>query len=680
MAITFLGTTLDRSGSATHSGHVDLMDLRHGVRGWVLNLTDPSRPVSLELCMGAQVVALTQSATEREDISAKLGQTVMAGFQFDADAMDDLHGHLGNPDDVLRVRIGGTGLYLSGAEKALTAADIAARIRVETAPVRRNTTVDFEQMMEELQAEAGALAELALRAVREDLQGYIETVAVCSAGQLWFMGWMKRGHAQEFSAVMADRRKYPAAVAVMSYSRDDVPEGASGVVGLISSQWRPNSASGGLCLHFGAGGRFHLRSKEPLRVLASDELSADYEAIRDRCLGDGRSAAMQRMLNAIENWHPTRSPAQWHATETSVDRVLLVPGLGCFVEGWVLSPIKRIESLRLRVGSAVMAAHPENLFWKARPDLLASFPGAEHMIERAGYVGLFAGGAAPEGFADPVLKLGFEGGGSVNYSIAPKAFRRLGHSASVGDALLFFPALQEEAFFPAFAAAAIRAEQGATRAPVPISMAASRRCVVFVLPEHRCDIFLLFEEVAQQCRAGAGPEAVAFIAAAQSNRSDALWLFREFETTYGGPRGIACSLLVVDTASQAFRLLPDILSALGAERFVFVGSGVFLTDSGWARAREALADGAKNLEFFGLEAEQWGRRSRLDSTAQCFAWSAAQFTRWASTAPAFMGGFYRDNTLRSRTGQVMHADAARCARRRAPTQIEEAVNAAIYAH
>ena len=389
---------------------------------------------------------------------------------------------------------------------------------------------------------------------------------------------------------------------------------------------------------------------------------------------------MQRMLNAMENWLPTRGPAQWFATETSVDRVRLVPGLGCMVEGWVLSPIKRIESLRLRVGSVVLAAHPDSVYWKARPDLLAAFPGGERMVEQGGFVGLFAGDVAPEDFADPVLKLSFEGGGSVNFSIVPKVFRSLGHSASVGDALLFFPALQEEAFFPAFAAAAIRSEQGAARPPVPISVAPSRRCLIFVLPEDRCDIFMLFEDLAQQCRTTGGIEAIAFVAAAQTNRSDALWLFREFETAHGVPRGIACSLIVIDDAAQAFGLLPDILGALGTQRFAFVGGGVFLTGIGWARAREALASAATGLEFFGFEPEEFERRPvAIEATARCFAWSATHFTRWALTAPGFMGGFYKDNMLRTKTGQIVHADAARCTRARRSTQIEEAVNAAVYA-
>ena len=681
-----VGTELDSSGLASHGGFVDLIDSARGVRGWAVNLIDPLDPVRLQLCIGGQVVAETLASGERADISAKLGRPARAGFAFDAAVMAMLPDFLDDTDDVLTVRVAETGQHLSSAERPPTAGEILARLRAEAVPETRSSTADMEYLLDELQAGAAPLTELGLRPLPENQQGYIETIATDSAGQVWFMGWMKRGHVQEFSAVVVDRRKYPAAVAVMSYLRDDLPPDCCGVVGLISSPWRPTSASHDLHLFFGSNGRFHLRSHDPLRIVTSSELVAEYEGVRERCLGDGRSIALQRMLTALENWLPTRSAGQWYATETSIDRVLLVPGLGCLVEGWVISPMKRIEALRLRVGASVMSAHPDSLYWKPRRDLLGAFPGGERMVERAGFVGLFAGDAEPEDFADPVLKVIFQGGSSANWTVAAKAFRRLGHSASVEDALLFFPALQEEVFFPRFAAASIRAERGAMNPPVPISVTRSRRAMVFVLPEDRSDTFLLFEEVAQQCRkqaakSGNQVEALAFIAASRSNRSDALWLFREFQTAYGLPRDIACSLLVIDDVAQAFDLLPDILRELGANRFFFAGNSVFLNDTGWERVHQALAQGASDLVFFGLETDAFERRSSGGGvSARCFAWSAGPFARWSLTAPAFMGGFYQDNALRqTAAAQTVHHDAARATRTPIPTRIQEAVNASVYA-
>ncbi len=677
-----VGTELEPRDGSLHSGFVDVIDSHRGARGWALNHVDPLDPVRLLLFIGEQAVAETLANGDRSDIvSSKLGRAVPAGFAFDMDVMQSLSSFMDDPNDTLSVRVAETGHLLASSQRAPTVGEITAQLLAEPKPEPTSTTADLEFLLEELRTGAAAIAEGQLRPLPENLQGYVETLATDISGHVWFMGWMKRGHVQEFSAVVVERRKFPAAVAIMCYERDDLPADFCGVAGLVSTTWRPSSATSDLHIFFGTGGRFHLRAHAPLRIITSGEMVAEFETVRDRCFGNGRTA-LQHMLTTVENWLPTRVAAQSFATECAVDHVLLVPGLGCLVEGWVMSPIKRIESLRLRVGASAMSADPESLYWKPRPDLLAAFPGSERMLERAGFVGLFSGDAEPEEFADPVLKVIFQGGSSANWPVAATVFRRLGHSARVDDALAFFPALQEEAFFPRFAAAAIRAERGAMNAPVVLSAARSRRVIVFVLPEDRCDLFLLFEELTQQCRTAGGIEAVAFIAASKSNRSDALWLFREFQAGPGAAQNIACSLLVIDDVSQAFALLPDVLRELGANRFLFVGAGVFLKDAGWARARQAMAPGSMDLVFFGMEAEEYEQHDTEGAgvTARCFAWSSGHFARWALNAPSFMGGFYRDNGLfLSRLAPVVHYNSASATRILLSTRVQEAVNSAVYA-
>ena len=678
-----VGTELEPRNGSSHSGFVDVIDSRRGARGWALNHADPLDPVRLVLFVGEQAVAETLASVERPDIiSPRLGRAVPAGFIFDAEVMQSLSTFMDEPDDTLTVRVAQTGHLLASSQRAPTVGEITAQLAVESKPEPASTTADLEVLLDELRAGADAIAEAQLRPLPENLQGYVETLATDVSGQVWFMGWMKRGHVQEFSAVVVERRKFAAAVAVMSYERDDLPADFCGVIGLISSVWRPHSATSDLHLFFGIGGRFHLRAHAPLRVITSGEMAAEYEAVRDRCFGGGRTAALQHMLTTVENWLPTRVAAQWFATECAIDRILLVPGLGCLVEGWVMSPMKRVESLRLRVGASVMSADPESLYWKPRADLLATFPGSERMVERAGFVGLFSGDAEPEDFTDPVLKVIFEGGSSANWPVAATVFRRLGHSARVEDALAFFPALQEEVFFPRFAAAAIRAECAVMNAPVVLSATLSRRVMVFVLPDDRCDLFLLFEELTQQVRTGGAIEAVAFIAASRSNRSDALWLFREFQAGPGAAHAIACSLLVIDDGAQAFALLPDVLRELGANRFLFADAGVFLKEAGWARARQALTPGSIDLVFFGVEAAEYDEPDSAEAgvSARCFAWSTGHFVRWAMQAPSFMGGFYRDNGLfQSRLTPVVHVNAATATRLLLSTRVQEAVNGAVYA-
>jgi hypothetical protein len=85
--------------------------------------------------------------------------------------------------------------------------------------------------------------------------------------------------------------------------------------------------------------------------------------------------------------------------------------------------------------------------------------------------------------------------------------------------------------------------------------------------------------------------------------------------------------------------------------------------------------------FFGIESEAFEHRDMTAGlSARCFAWSAPAFIRWALQAPAFLGGFYRDNGLfQQKAANVVHHNAARAARTALPTRVQEAVNAAVYA-
>jgi hypothetical protein len=674
-----IGAHLELGGAVSHRGFVDIVNSQQGVRGWALDLKRPASPVKLELRVGDLLVAECLADLPRDDIANRLGGDVQPGFCFDVSCIDTIAGLAAAGDDDVAVFIAGTDLRL-GANATVTVGDLLKQLAELRKPQARNPTADFDLLLDELRGAAGPMSELALRPLPENLQGYIETVSIDPAGQIWFFGWMRKGHLTEFSAVISERRKTPAAVVIMSYQRDDLPPDACGLIGLLSTIWRPTSATGEFHVFFGNQGRYHLKAHTPLRLVTTADFVAEYEHVRERCLGDGRAMALSRMLTSLDSWVPTRGSGQGYATETSIDRVLLAPGLGCLVEGWVISPLKRIEGLRLKIGDAVMSAHPDTLYFKPRPDLKDAFEGSDAMVARAGFVGLFTGETEPEDFADPVLKIVFEGGTSANWPVNPKVFRKLGHSAGIEEGLRFFPSLQEEAFFPRYAQSAIRAQRSSMTPPVALTVKRHRRTLIIALPDDRCDLFLLFETISGICRAQLGSakpiEAVAFIASNKANRSDALWLFRDFEAE----QNIAASLFAIDDSAHAFALLPDILHALGCNRFVFLGHGMFPTASGWADIRHSLHIAGGELAFFALQANSIEQLQADETmTARAFGWATGPFTRWAAQASPYLGGYFRENGLLwASVAHAVHHNAMRPSRTTVSPRIEEAVNAAVY--
>jgi hypothetical protein len=501
-----------------------------------------------------------------------------------------------------------------------------------------------------LRADAEAMARTSLKPTSNGIQGYIETLASDGAGSVGIVGWMKRGFPLDFPAVVVDRQNYPSVVSIMTYTRADLPADAHGIVGIIAGTWRPMLPGGRapeeFALFFGAGGRFHLRCHTPLRVIGTQDFAGEYQALMQRGLVLQQSPTVLRVLGNVETWQPTPPGGAWLGTETSVDRILLVPGLGCFMEGWVLSPLRRVESLRLRVGGVVMALQPHTLTWKPRHDLVAAYPASETMASRAGFVGLFESDQEPSDYAEPIVKIVFEGGTSVNWRIPPKVFRRLGQSGRLEDAKTFFPALEEEPFFPAFAQAAARAARAQVAPAVPVQVTEAETALVFVLPRERCDMFLVFEFVARHCREPGISPGVVFLASSGDARSDAMWLFRDFARDLPAT---AASLMTIGEPANALALLPDILAMVGANRFAFVADGMFLTEQGWAELRACLQTQLDEPVFF---ADLAG-----DAGARCFAWSSEPFARWSAAALPYLGGYYGDNGMAPQ-GQMQTVQAA----------------------
>ena len=360
-----------------------------------------------------------------------------------------------------------------------------------------------------------------------------------------------------------------------------------------------------------------------------------------------------------------------HGATASVDRVLVVPGFGCLVEGWMLSPLKRVAGLRLRIGGVGLAARPEAIWRRARTDLLGTFPEAEGLVEEAGFTAWFAGDDEPADASGAVLEVAFDGGAVGHFPVLADVPRLLGHSAGASDALTFFPSLANEPFFGRFAKAVVAAESRGMAPPVPLHLTTIPRTLIHVLPEERSDVFLLFENLASAHR-GKVLDGVTFIAATNSNRADAPWHFDDLLASFPVP----ASMVTVGKTRDAFHWLPDILGMVGAERFVFAAAGMFPTQEGYRLAAEYLRTPAKSASkgpmFLGVEGDPDFPSSR------CFGCTTKALVDWRKTAPMFLGGHYRDNLLARAGLPLLHKDVVLPGRRPEIAPIEQAINQTLY--
>lgn len=466
-----------------------------------------------------------------------------------------------------------------------------------------------------------------LRPVAANLRGFIESVAVDASGILWVCGWLARDQPLEFAGLLFDGRKHPAAVSLTSFPRSDLPAQAHAVFGAILTDWRPPAGEFELYLFFGEALAFFQRGMKPVRVLAPGAAMEQFEQIRGSC-DRATALPLQRMITSAESWLPETARAGGNA-QASVDRILLVPGFGAFVEGWALSPTKRIAGFAMKFGETVLRADPLATYHKPRHDLGDTFPDIGPLIERIGFVAALRGAVDVEDAGEPILKLVFADGTSANQLVPARVMRRIGHSAAPEAVLALFPSLRHEAFFGDFARA-LQADAAARLGGCePWRVAPAPRAVVLAVPADRSDAFLLAEELG---RAGIADAGLVLLAERGGIRPEILAIFAGLEASLGVP----CSLFFIEDARQALRALPPALRAIGAARFLFLGPGVFLAPAGWRAALAALdTDGLQGLDLG--EGQPPG--------ADGFAWTTAGLAALLPRLPVFLGGRHGDNGL-----------------------------------
>ncbi len=248
-------------------GRIDRFDPLAGVEGWALRIDDPGRRVELELTVGDYVLSLGSTGLARPDVDIHVSPNCRAGFRFDPSLfarLARLARH--RRDKPVALRIAGTDItLLPPAGRAPSVGELVAQWReaiLSDLGRREAPRSKGDRLLAQLRAlrlEAEPLRERALRPLSDGEIGQIDLVHLSSDGQVWFIGWCKRGIETEFSAAIADRVKHPAGIAIAPYERSDLSANCVGVVGLMETGWTPPAQFKDGFVYVGRNGQFHLR-------------------------------------------------------------------------------------------------------------------------------------------------------------------------------------------------------------------------------------------------------------------------------------------------------------------------------------------------------------------------------------------------------------------------------------
>lgn len=638
-------------------GRIERVDAGEGISGWVLCVDAPGAATDLELTVGEDAFHFGASGLAHPPSDLRLGHATRAAFHFGADVFARL-ARLSPRRAAMPVgvRVAGTDVRLMppGGRDPTVGELVAAwrgRVLANLSP-RGSEDTRGDRMLRRLsglRAEALGLRERPLRPISDNEIGQIDAVHAGAEGQVWFVGWMKRGAESDFAAVIADREKLPAGGAVFRYERPDLNSTCVGVVGLLDTGWQPPPVLRDGFVYLGHGAQFHLRYGPYTRVLRAEAFTAAFTQAQPLSVG-GHAEGLAAVLHSGGNWMAGNAAAAGIAAEGGLDRLLMVPGFGCFAEGWAVSPAKRIETFQMRIGDCVLTADEASTGFRPRADLAAVFGGGG-TTAHAGFSTVLQGALPADAAGAPLLRVVHDDGTGAVLRVEPKLLRRLDPVADGEELLALFPAIRHEPFWDAFIKAQQRNLAQARREPAVLAAAPAERLVVVRLPGEIGNLNLVFDRLARHLPELGEATGLCIVADGGRGRSEALMRFEELRGGTAAP----LSLLAVPHGHDILSELPFVLATLNPERFVHVGRGIVPNAAGWRAADASLSRRGHGLDRFEI-LDDAGRPDRVDGAlgAACFGWSTAAFLAHAAETPALTRGLFGDSGLPVSPGRDRH--------------------------
>lgn len=661
-------------------GHLDVVSPSWGIEGWVIDCAEKEHEIEVELLAGDEIIARTRTGLAREDVSEALDARCRPGFRFMPEAFDALK-ELVEVDLPVRVRVSGTHHLFRLEESYATVGAIqvaffeASLARyVRSVPLGAEASLLLDGLARQVER-AMETADRPLFPLSDQRMGRIENFYAAGGGALWFSGWGRRDLAAEFPAVIIDQRRYACAAATMQYERPDLPAQFTGLIGFILTSWKPSTRSGEYFMYIGEAGGQHFAIDPSARLLNAETLLAEFERVRASVSG-AATVPLRALLTSGGNWLPNNAKAAGFAAEAAVDRVILVPGFGAFVEGWAICPSKKVTAFALKIGDCILSAEATSTFFKERQDLASVFPeGAAH-VGQAGFGTVLNGAITASDVGTPLLKVLYSDGTSSVHGVDPRVVRRFNAMADSDALLRLFPAIQFESFFPAFAAAVQRDTVAALQPPMPVISNPTDTAVVVVCPASKSNTRLLFENIAQHVSGLPDAPPILILATRSDFRSEVMRLVHELRDQHH----LKTSLFFIDDAGAALSLLPYVLFQLRIQRFVFLEKGVVLSREGWEAAREYFRKPSRGSILLEIGD---GGSSRAEGAlgCSCFGWNSAEFALWSQRTPIYAPGPSLDQRLiHVGTMPPRIRGAARRLEQRKPQRLVELIDLALHRH
>jgi GT2 family glycosyltransferase len=234
----------------------------------------------------------------------------------------------------------------------------------------------------------------------EAAAGLIEYFGYHQAAGGWFInGWVARGWADSHSfdrmVICFENRDVRGEVVQAAYSRDDLPDGAHGMILFLRSPPGPLGKLQSAIL-YANGVHLQLTPVRSVPQYRESQLTAE---LKSSLAVAKPGLAGERLFNLLsrrpyhgENTLETLAPA----INLHVDEAIRCGAGGLVLIGWMLAKPNEIKEIRLHCGSLTQAVSPASFLKVERPDVLAVM--SKHGFEESacGFAAYVAGAMEPD--------------------------------------------------------------------------------------------------------------------------------------------------------------------------------------------------------------------------------------------------------------------------------------------
>jgi hypothetical protein len=360
--------------------------------------------------------------------------------------------------------------------------------------------------------------------------------------------------------------------------------------------------------------------------------------------GNMEAGAHKALTSLLENslaWSLKTNDPAVSGVHAHVDRLFLIPGFGAGVQGWCVSPWRRVTELALRVGKSTFTTVPGGIETYRRDDLRSVNPRPD-VLATAGISAILTGLFEASDMKDAALRLTLEDGANLIVPIDHGNIRMCRTPADIGAFASLYPGLENESYAAGLAHGFVNWRRQTVSPFRTVSSATARRMIVAAISLDTDRAHLQLKMIARCLNHVPGDVGLTLVFGETSNRG----ILRSHLPGFNASGKRPLAVFFVDHPAHVIHSLSRILDVTGCERFVYLGPGFLPQEAALGRLMESVDQEAGKPVFAdALPAEADDGDGTV--SIQAFGWSSKLFSDWIVDAPPMIQGHVADGGLAS---------------------------------